>query len=641
MVQDPFPGRGQDGEEPEGSRPLPAGGNGPDAPAGAGEDEMPPGGPEQGLFVCLPAEELTLAGFGQGGRADTMAPGPLLASVLHAITGQDGAGLAGLSDDQLIGVMSAVRRMESRAAWTLMAAMREFASRRPAQDRAQDGPARDGAADDSTGFDEFAGDELTGTLHLTWQSAAEQIGYACAVASRLPATFAALGAGQLHPVHVRIIEDETRVLSEADAALADEKLAEAAASKTFGQLRYAAHRLVLKLDPDAARRRQEQARRDAHVRRFREDSGNAGMIARELPPDEVLASWQHVEQRALDLRAAGVPGTLQDLRVRAYLDLLQETDCRLLPGDPDPSAAGGADGAAGPERPDGPEEPDAPEGNGDPGDPDGGPGEPGGPQDGPGAPGGNGGPSGGPGGPGPQAGPNGTSPAGRTRADGQDKGPSLAALVNITVPLTALHGDIGPPGEAAGFGLLDHQTARDLVTAAARHPNTRWCLTALHPDGTAAAHGCAVGPHPWPPEPHPHHDGEPLGPLKPADQRATEVLGALKLTLNTVIRGPCTHAQAQRGYRPSRELRHLIAARNARCTAPGCGQPAARCDLDHTSPWHHGGPTCPCNLAPLCRHHHRCKQAEAWWLEQPEPGVLIWRTPSGRTYTTTPTQYPL
>ena len=43
------------------------------------------------------------------------------------------------------------------------------------------------------------------------------------------------------------------------------------------------------------------------MRRFREDSGNAGMVARELPPDEVLASWQHVEQRALDLRAAGVP----------------------------------------------------------------------------------------------------------------------------------------------------------------------------------------------------------------------------------------------------------------------------------------------------------------------------------------------
>ena len=44
---------------------------------------------------------------------------------------------------------------------------------------------------------------------------------------------------------------------------------------------------------------------------------------------------------------------------------------------------------------------------------------------------------------------------------------------------------------------------------------------------------------------------------------------------------------------------------------------------------------------PLCRHHHRAKQAEGWRLEQPEPGVLRWRTPAGRTYTTTPTSYPL
>lgn len=195
MPPDPFPGRGQDGEEPEGSGPLPlpAGGNGP----GAGDGEAPPEGPEQGLFVCLPAEELSLGGFAQDGRTDTMAPGPLLAAVLHAVTGEDGAGLAGLSDDQLTGVMSAVRRLESRAAWTLMAAMREFARRRP-------------AASGAAGFDEFAADELTGTLHLTRQSVAAQIDYACAVAVRLPRTFAALAMGQIHPVHVRIIEDETR-----------------------------------------------------------------------------------------------------------------------------------------------------------------------------------------------------------------------------------------------------------------------------------------------------------------------------------------------------------------------------------------------------------------------------------------------
>jgi len=48
-----------------------------------------------------------------------------------------------------------------------------------------------------------------------------------------------------------------------------------------------------------------------------------------------------------------------------------------------------------------------------------------------------------------------------------------------------------------------------------------------------------------------------------------------------------------------------------------------------------------CSRAPLCRHHHRAKQAQGWHLDQLEPGVLIWRTPSGRTYTKTPTAYPL
>jgi hypothetical protein len=149
-------------------------------------------------------------------------------------------------------------------------------------------------------------------------SAAAQMDYAAAVASRLPKTFAALGGGRIHPVHLRIIQDETSILTDADAAQADALLAAAAPGMTFGELRSAAHKLVLKLDPEAVRKRKEAARREAHVRRFREDSGNAGMVARELPCDEVLASWQHVEQRALDLRAAGLPGTLQDLRVRAY-----------------------------------------------------------------------------------------------------------------------------------------------------------------------------------------------------------------------------------------------------------------------------------------------------------------------------------
>ena len=79
-----------------------------------------------------------------------------------------------------------------------------------------------------------------------------QLDYATAVAARLPRCLAALHAGLLHPVHLRIIEEETQILSPEDAAAADAALAETAGALTFGKLRSVAHRMVLNLDPDAA-----------------------------------------------------------------------------------------------------------------------------------------------------------------------------------------------------------------------------------------------------------------------------------------------------------------------------------------------------------------------------------------------------
>jgi len=557
MSLESFPGRGPGGEEPGGSRELPAAGN---------EPEYDPQGLEQGLFVCLPAEELTLAGFAQDGRADTMAPGALLGTVLQAVVGEDGAGLAALGDDQLIGVLSGARRMEARSAWMQLAALAELARRRP--------PTGEPMDTGQLGFSDYAADEVADELRLSVQSAGDRIWYAVAVAGRLPRSVAALAAGLIHPVHLRIIEDETSVLTPELAAEADAVLAEAAASKTFGELRYAAHRLVLKLDPDAARKRKQAAAEHlAEVRRFREDSGNAGMIARELPPDEILASWQHVDQRARDLRAAGLPGSLRELRIRAFLDLLQERDSRDAAGESAAAPAG--------------EHPAGPDGDGGPG---GGPGA-NGPQDGHGGrgPGRNGGP-----GSGPQGG-----PGDRPRPGRPGDGPAVAALVNITVPLSTLLGLAATPGEAAGFGMLDPADARDLVAAAARHSDTRWCLTALHPDGTAAAHGCARGRHPPPPAPA-GPGGDPPGPDPPATQ-AREYLAGLRIQMTPIARGHCDHTQAEAGYRPSRRLAHLVKVRNTRCTAPGCGRPSARCDLDHSLAWDKGGLTCECDLAPLCK----------------------------------------
>jgi hypothetical protein len=160
----------------------------------------------------------------------------------------------------------------------------------------------------------------------------------------------------------------------------------------------------------------------------------------------------------------------------------------------------------------------------------------------------------------------------------------------------------------------------------------------LHPDGTAAAHACAPGRHPPPARAGPGPPG-PGGPGPPPVTPAPDLIRDLAARLTRIARSNCDHRHAEAGYVPSRRLRHLVFARSTGCTAPGCGRPAGRCDLDHSTAWEAGGPTCECNLAPLCRHHHRAKQADGWRLDQPEPGVLVWRTPAGRTYTTTPTVY--
>jgi hypothetical protein len=105
--------------------------------------------------------------------------------------------------------------------------------------------------------------------------------------------------------------------------------------------------------------------------------------------------------------------------------------------------------------------------------------------------------------------------------------------------------------------------------------------------------------------------------------------------------GDCSHQRQSAQYRPPPALRHLIRTRQRTCGFPGCRRSAVRCDLDHTVPYHLGGRTCECNMAALCRHHHQVKQADGWSLAQPEPGVLVWSLPHGRTYQTRPDPYPV
>jgi hypothetical protein len=89
-------------------------------------------------------------------------------------------------------------------------------------------------------------------------------------------------------------------------------------------------------------------------------------------------------------------------------------------------------------------------------------------------------------------------------------------------------------------------------------------------------------------------------------------------------------------YRPPAKMLRDIQNRDRTCVFPGCRIRAVKCDADHTVAYHKGGPTCRCNVASLCRRHHRLKQRPEWQLHHISPGVLVWIAPTGHWYVTGP-----
>lgn len=116
---------------------------------------------------------------------------------------------------------------------------------------------------------------------------------------------------------------------------------------------------------------------------------------------------------------------------------------------------------------------------------------------------------------------------------------------------------------------------------------------------------------------------------------------ALAAAASVLIADPVTSPVEALRYHPAAALERFVRCRDLTCRFPGCSRPAAVCDLDHTIPFNHqnpeaGGWTVAGNLKCLCRLHHRLKTFGRWRDTQLADGTVIWRSPTGRTYTTSP-----
>ena len=551
--------------------------------------------------------------FAQDAAADALPPGP----VLTALTEAAFPDVTRLTDDQLIGVLRAARRQENREAWKKSLVIAEFARRREAEFKAAE--ARGVPVHCRPG--QFPGEELAIELLLGPAQASHAIDDATDLVTRLPKTLAGMAAGLIDEARAGVIALYTRSLALADTALADEILAALAPTVRLDQLARKAAALEMRLAPEAVRARREHARRTRQrVEVRREESGNASVAAREMDTGDALASKAHIHALALRLRRAGMPGTLDQLRLLAFADLTVGRD----PFDRLTRPAGrGRDGDR------------APADDWNPGDAP--------PPEVPASEAGQ-----------PDIGPDGSSTGSLDyhHDDDWDDDPDVCApdpgppapmpaMINLVVQAGTLFGWDTTPTEAGGWGLLDADDTSAIVAAASRHPATRWCMTVTGPAGTALAHGCSPGQHQW--TPGKRQGKSPPGGRRPAPAQAARLaafLRSLNVTLQPVAMDGCEHAAAELRYTPSRKLAHLVRARTTTCDAPGCAAQAVHADLDHTIPYP-GGRTDQCNLGPKCRRHHKAKQARGWKVEQQEPGVIRWTLPSGRVHTTRPTVYDL
>ncbi len=239
-------------------------------------------------------------GFAGGGLVDQMLPGADLA--WHAGMARQ-RGLGTLDDDQLVGFLGAARRLGSWAAALEHEATAELDARRAGPD------GREG---------EHVAAELAAALTLTGRSAQAQLDLSRQL-ERLPQTAALLAAGIIDRPRVLVITAELALLPAGAAAEVENLIAPRAGAMTTGRLRAACQRAVLACDPQAAIRRREQAEKDARVECWAEAAGTAALAGRDLDRARAITADKTLDADARWLQQHGVAGSLEQLRVEAFL----------------------------------------------------------------------------------------------------------------------------------------------------------------------------------------------------------------------------------------------------------------------------------------------------------------------------------
>ncbi|GAA4772911.1 hypothetical protein GCM10023200_01610 [Actinomycetospora chlora] len=536
---------------------------------------------------------------------DVMPAGAELAAALAAVD------RTRLAPHDTVRLVDAEARQLSHQQARFHAAAREAALADP---EAPGGRAEREAAD--------GGDELRARLSLSRTATAAVLTLADA-AVRHPELGARWAAGRLDQKRIEHIVRETGDLSGEHAGKVIHEVLPVAAGMTYRALIERLRELAMAIDPDWARRREENARRQRRVRATVTAAGTVNVCGLDLPLSPGTRMTRQINRLAARVKALGHPGRIDTIRgdvltTRFDPALSGATDDEIvaavlaLADEDDPADHLSHDPADAPPDPAAPDrdEPDRDEPDRDELDAD-------------------------------EPDANGVEAGAEEPAADRRRGPRQSRF-EIRVRLSTLLGHDEKPARLPGWGTVHAGQARELV---AEHADAEWRVAITDHTGALVATlvtrrrptRCTTTPQDPDPPGMPravvelHVSEAELDRLGPDHELAwVRVLGDLRE--QWARRRAAEALRPEDGRFPSSALRRWTEMRDGTCVFPSCHCPAVDAEIDHTLPHGAGGPTADGNLGPLCLHDHLLKDRPGWCLRQPRPGHFSWTSPTGHTY---------
>lgn len=187
-------------------------------------------------------------------------------------------------------------------------------------------------AENGSGISEFFPAELSAVIiNLGRGTASFRLGRALTWRDKLPATFAALAAGDLDERRASELADVLAHTTPEVAAQVEAALLRGAGGLSVHKLRDRATELMLQLDAAAADARRAEAEQTADVRHYPFPTDGRSVLAADLPTDEAIECYDLVDQLATMLKTDGDDRPIGALRAHVLSLLIRRPADNGLP----------------------------------------------------------------------------------------------------------------------------------------------------------------------------------------------------------------------------------------------------------------------------------------------------------------------